>query len=73
MYEAIALIVISGLLGVARLMGAKSIAFQAIAHVFVGGLFGAGFVAGDNEQRWFYLGLAIGLSVLEVFAFFHVK
>jgi hypothetical protein len=59
--------------------------FKDAAHLFVGGLFGAGLRCGDPSSRylrlvpgivpwlkrrsWFHLGLAIVLTVLEVIAF----
>lgn len=52
-------------LGAFRLCGLKSEPFQAIAHVYVGALFGAYLVG----RRRLYLVLAVALTVLEVIAF----
>ena len=56
---------LSLLLGALRIAGVKSLAFQGIAHVFVGGLFGA--YAGGRVRR--ALWLAIALTVLETICF----
>lgn len=48
-----------------RVMGHKSEAFQAIAHLEVGGLFGAWFATRDRG----YLGLALALTLVEVICF----
>lgn len=64
---ALVLAVLSAMFGAVRMTGDKSIIFQALAHVYVGGLFGAGLVSKDRKRL--YLGLAIGLTVLEVICF----
>lgn len=61
----IGLTIIAVALGVLRVMGHKSEAFQAVAHLYVGGLFGA-FFAGRVRL---YLYLAIGLSLTEAACF----
>jgi ABC-type Mn2+/Zn2+ transport system permease subunit len=48
-----------------RFAGYKSQAYQAIAHLFVGGLFGAFFVGWD----YWMLAIALAMSVAEVIAF----
>jgi hypothetical protein len=61
-----ALILAAVILGALRLFfGFKSIAFQAMAHLFVGGLFGAYFAGRQKLLLW----LGIGLSVAELAAF----
>jgi hypothetical protein len=56
----------SVLLAVLRVAGIKHPAFQAVAHLWVGFLLGA-WAAG---YRLWFLGLAVGLSVVEVVCFF---
>lgn len=58
------LIAMSALFGGLRVMGVKAVLFQAFAHVWVGGLFGAGF-KGDKHC----MALAITLTVLETVCF----
>ena len=48
--------------------GIKHEAFQAIAHLWVGGLLGAWLAAAGREFLW----LAVGLSIAEVVCFFLV-
>ncbi len=57
-------------LGAIRLLGHKSQLYQATAHLFVGALFGV-FIATWRAGRPDYgaLWVALGLSVLELFAF----
>jgi len=52
-------------LGAMRLAGCKDNIFKALAHVYVGGVFGA-YLAGHER---IYLWIGVGLSVLEVIAF----
>ena len=63
------LILIATVLGNMRMMGHTEIPFQAIAHVFVGGCFGAWFVS----KNFGYGAIAIGLTILEVAAFLWFK
>jgi hypothetical protein len=63
------LIFTSFVLGVLRFAGVKSQAYQAIAHCFVGGLFGA-YIAGRDPV---FLLLGVGLSIIEVTAFLYFK
>jgi hypothetical protein len=74
------LTVIAFILGFLRAHGIKSILFQAIAHVYVGGLFGAGIMNWvKNKLPWKTalmtreMVLAIGLSLLEVICFLAFK
>ena len=62
-------LIIAIVLGVLRIHGIKHEAFQAAAHLYVGGLLGAYFSGKNKEFLW----IAIGLSVLEVVCFFLVK
>lgn len=69
----IALTCVSILLAGLRISGIKHIAFQAVAHVFVGGLFAVWLT---NRKPAYYLHLTIFLSVVEVacaifFSVFH--
>lgn len=59
------LIVATVLLGVLRLVGVTSPFYQAIAHCFVGGLFGAYFAGKKKLHLW----LAVSLTILETLAF----
>jgi hypothetical protein len=59
------LMLASATLAMFRMLGYKSQAFQAIAHVFVGGLLGALIAAELAICGW----LALGLSVVEVGCF----
>jgi hypothetical protein len=70
-------ILIAVALAALRIAGHKSEAFQAAAHLFVGGLLTAGWVA-DKSRFWpstwkFYTWLAIALSVVEVACFIWFK
>jgi hypothetical protein len=75
------LFVLAVVLGLTRLAGVTTEAFQAISHVFVGGLIGAWFLGlvlrseiGYNPKRAVYCGvLALALSCLEVYAFIQSK
>lgn len=64
-------IFISIILGGLRLSGDKGKIFKAIAHVVVGGFFGAYLVNYHNVGffRSFYGPLAVALSILEIVAF----
>lgn len=53
-------------LGAARLAGVRHIAFQAVAHLWVGGLVGAQVARGGDR---FLLWVTVALSVLELGAF----
>lgn len=57
------LVLISIVFGALRVAGVKTSFFQALAHVWVGGLFGAWL---ERRTNWFAFWLAIGLTVLEV-------
>ncbi len=61
----VALYVLTVLVATPRVLGEHSAAYQAIAHLYVGGLVGA-FASG---RRWHYLGMAILLSLVEVGSF----
>jgi uncharacterized membrane protein YfcA len=52
-----------------RLLGHKDAAFQAAAHLFVGGLVGAWLSARPAPRARWYFGLAIALSLVELAAF----
>lgn len=52
-------------LGILRILGYVGAAFQAVAHLYVGGLFGAYFAA----PRPLYLALALALATLETACF----
>lgn len=51
-------------LGTVRILGQKDEIFQAVAHVWVGGLFAAGILG----KRWCLL-CAVGLTIVEVMCF----
>jgi uncharacterized membrane protein YdcZ (DUF606 family) len=59
------LIVLSVLVGIPRALGIKHVAYQALAHLWVGGMFGAAFATRKPP----YLSCAIGLTVLEILCF----
>lgn len=78
MTKAIVLIVVSVILGTIRVMGETSTLFQGVAHIFVGGLFGAWFQSINKGENWIYNQLlygflAISLTVLEVICFLVFK
>lgn len=52
-------------LAVGRIVGFHDPSFQAIAHLIVGGLFGAWLIS--RRSIWFYL--ALGLTVVETVCF----
>lgn len=58
-------VILAIVIGLLRVAGVKTLLCQALAHCFVGGLFGAYF-AGKNKQ---YLILALSLTVLETVVF----
>lgn len=60
------LLLSAAIVALLRLTGETGQTFQAGAHLFVGGLIG---LAIGNRDRRFHLGLAIGLSLIELFAF----
>ena len=43
--------------------------YEAIAHLFVGGLIGAAFATSVKASRWWYWSLAIGISLVELVCF----
>lgn len=53
-------------LAILRATGHKSEAFQAVAHLYEGGLFAAYVWGGDR----FYLDLFVGLAIIETLCFF---
>ena len=63
----VALYVLTVLVATPRVLVEHSAVYQAIAHVYVGGLVGA-FASG---RRWHYLGMAIFLSLVEVGSFLY--
>jgi L-asparagine transporter-like permease len=56
----------AAVLSVLRLRGNKSQSFQAVAHLFVGGLVGSILTC----FSWWLLCIALVISAVEVFAFF---
>lgn len=62
----IACLAVAVVLALLRMAGYASEFFQAIAHVFVGGLFAA-WIADRRNRKYLYLG--IGLTVVEVGCF----
>lgn len=78
------LIVATTAIGAARAEGLKALWFQAIAHLFVGGLFGAWFASQRVKyfesldtiamsRDPFYFFFALVLTIVEVACFFLVK
>jgi hypothetical protein len=74
------LVAVAFILGLLRLHGHKSLLFQGIAHVFVGGLLGAGIKDWVlNRLPWRValsrrdMILGLGLTVLEVICFVYGK
>jgi hypothetical protein len=65
----VAIVIIALVLGTLRVLGHKSQAFQAIAHLFVGGLFGA-WMAGHNTV---FITVAVLLSIVELLCFLFLK
>lgn len=61
--------VIALIIGILRIIGIKAAWFQAIAHLYVGGLFGSWWQSRDPIP----LVLAVSLSVLEVVCFLIFK
>lgn len=59
------------LLGILRFAGVTSIAFQAVAHIFVAFNFTAAYY--DAKNRWKFLGLGLALTAAEVVAFFALR
>ncbi len=43
--------------------------YEAFAHLFVGGLIGAAL----TTKKWFYIGLVVVLSIVELVAFFSLQ
>ena len=71
-----ALIIIALILAALRIAGVTHEAYQAVAHLFVGGLFAAGWVQGfgahdyDEERRAMWkFGIALALTAVEVWCF----
>jgi hypothetical protein len=66
-----ALVLVAAALGSMRAAGHKSQAFQAAAHLYVGGLLGALIVVRSNQGLWDWLLVALVaiLSILEVICF----
>lgn len=68
--------IIAAFLGCVRIAGVKHIAFQAAAHLYVGGLLGAYVVSRDSPFQDMkasgrrFLWIAVALSVLETICFF---
>lgn len=67
---------VTAVLGSFRLLGAMDNRFQAVAHLTVGGFFGAWFVGKSIGRREaldtgvdYYLGMGLGLTLLEAIAF----
>lgn len=58
-------------LGILRAVGVTHIAFQAVAHLFLGGVIVAACYA--KLDRWKLIFVAAGLSVLEVICFFTLR
>lgn len=52
-------------IGLLRVFGFKSESYQAIAHIFVGGLFGAALATGYRD----YWVMAVSLTVVEIIVF----
>lgn len=67
------LILLSVLVGIPRAIGATHIAYQALAHLWVGGLFDAAFATRKPPyQAWGKppcMECALGLSLLEIVCF----
>lgn len=69
------LLAVSVAIAAMRVSGHKSEAFQAVAHLFVGGLLGAWLVGRlcrnvvTHSDRLLWAGLALALSVVEVVCF----
>jgi hypothetical protein len=63
--------VIAVALGWLRLSGQRSVAFQAVAHLYTGGFIGAAAMGWHHAVGgWkYYAGLAVCLSLLELVAF----
>jgi hypothetical protein len=77
----IGILVITVLFGVMRAFGSKGNVYKALAHCWVGFLFGAWYMSGDTlmgvsdfsslfRQADFFMFLALGLTAIEVAAFF---
>src|SRR4051794_8483267 len=65
-----ALVIVALALGGLRIVGVKTEAFKALAHVYVGGLIGYyTATALDGVPNYLVLWVAVGLSVLETVAF----
>ncbi len=68
----IVLIIIAAIIGGMRVEGFKDIAFQAVAHLFVGAMIGSAAV-GSGMNRKIYIGIAVGLSITEIICFLFMK
>lgn len=71
MIQAILLVAVSTLLACLRISGHKSEPFQAVAHLFVGGLLGSWLVG--RKAQSLQLALAAVLSLIELACFFLLK
>ncbi len=60
-------LIIAGVLAAIRIAGHKSEAFQAFAHLYVGGLFTASYLKRDKQL--FYIGVGVSLVELAVAIF----
>jgi hypothetical protein len=58
------IVILSAILGGFRIWGYKSLLFQGIAHIWVGGLFAWGI---KPKRDWNVIALALALTMLEVF------
>jgi hypothetical protein len=65
MVETVALSIVATALAILRILGHRSLVFQAVAHLFVGGLVGAWLLS----RARLYLILAASLTVVEVACF----
>ncbi len=62
-------ILVAILVGLPRVLGIKTQTYQAIAHLYVGGLISSFYLTRDP----FWIQLIIGLSVLEVACFLYFR
>jgi hypothetical protein len=45
--------------------------YEAVAHLFIGGLIGAAAATVNHSRRWEYIGLIVSLSLVEIVAFLY--
>ncbi len=57
-------LIIASVLAAIRIAGHKSEVFQAVAHLYVGGLFTASYL--KRDKRLFYIGVGVSLIELAV-------